>query len=131
MKEGDQDTYEALMTPEKKEVEFWVSIGKTPPFVEECGIDWAGLVKKFNDEKKEEETELFKSENSKYLTALANLKESDITAFEDDGKIPSSISSIMTLGPDFRLYFKKIPNMTPSTGGYVFDDLGRVFTQTD
>ena len=29
----------------------------------------------------------------------------------------------MTMGSDMRLYFKKIPNKTPSTGGYVFDDI--------
>ena len=27
------------------------------------------------------------------------------------------------MGSDMRLYFKKIPKMTPSTGGFVFDDI--------
>ncbi len=123
MKEGDQDTLEALMTPEKKEVEFWLSVGKEPPFVKECGIDWDGLVKKYLDEKKEEETELFKSENSRYLSCLASLKSSDVNAFETEGKLPSCITSFMVLGPDFRLRFKSLPDMTPSTGGFVFDDI--------
>ena len=29
----------------------------------------------------------------------------------------------MVLGPDFRLRFKSLPDMTPSTGGFVFDDI--------
>ena len=48
-KETDQDTYEALMTPERKEIEFWERIGEVPPFVEECGIDWDGLLKKHKE----------------------------------------------------------------------------------
>ena len=122
-KEGDQDTYEALMTPERKEIEFWVKIGEVPPFVEECGIDWKELVRKYNEEAESEQNELFINENNKYLEALGNLTQSDIDEFENDGKIPSSISSIMVLGSDMRLYFKKIPEKTPSTGGFVFDDI--------
>ena len=51
------------------------------------------------------------------------VSESSIKAFEEEGKLPASISSIVTMGSDMRLYFKKIPNMTPSTGGFVFDDI--------
>ena len=43
-KPEDQDTFEALMTPEIKEIEFWVSINEVPPFVKECNIDWDKLV---------------------------------------------------------------------------------------
>ena len=123
MKEGDQDTFEALMTPEGKEIEFWLSIGERPPFVEECDIDWDELVAKHLKEKEDEENAVFKTENEKYLKALEELKRSDVDAFENEGKLPSSITSIMTLGSDMRLYFKSIPAKTPSTGGYVFDDI--------
>lgn len=122
-KEEDQDTYEALMTPERKEIEFWVKVDEEPPFINECGIDWHSLVEKYKEEVKSEEDELFKSENEKYLEALNTLSNKDVEEFESDGKIPSCISSIVTLGSDMRLYFKKIPNKTPSTGGFVFDDI--------
>jgi hypothetical protein len=29
----------------------------------------------------------------------------------------------VTLDTDMHFYFKKIPSMTPSTGGFVFDDI--------
>lgn len=32
-REIDQDTYEALMTPERKEMDYWTSIDEVPPFV--------------------------------------------------------------------------------------------------
>jgi hypothetical protein len=122
-KEGDQDTYEALMTPEKKEIGYWVKINEEPPFVKECGIDWKALVDNYLEEKKKEENELFQAENTKYLEALNQLTNKEIEAFEDEGEIPQYISDIVTLNTDMRFYFKKIPSMTPSTGGFVYDDI--------
>jgi hypothetical protein len=130
-KAEDQDTYEQLMTPERKEIEFWTKINEVPPFVKECGINWEDLVEKYEEEKREEDNELFKIENEKYIHALNALTDKDMEEFENEGKIPSSISSIVTMGSDMRLYFKKIPNKTPSTGGYVFDDLVKSYVETN
>ena len=124
LREQDQDTYEALMTPERKEIEFWEKIHERPPFVDECNIPWEKLVEEYHETVKREKDELFQSENNKYLEALENLTEEDITAFEEDGVIPKSISNIVTLSPkDLRFYFILIPDMTPTTGGYIFDDI--------
>ena len=128
-KEEDQDTFEALMTPERKEIEFWTSINEVPPFVKECNIDWDKLVREFKEEKEKESDILFKQENEKYLKALNELTDSDVTEFENEGALPSSITSIVTMGADLRFYFKKLPNMTPSTGGYVFDDISRAYVE--
>jgi hypothetical protein len=122
-KESDQDTYEALMTPEKKEIGYWVKINEKPPFVDECGIDWDNLVKEYLEEKKKEEDELFKQENEKYIEAINSLTNKDIELFETEGELPECITDIVTLDTDMRFYFKKIPSMTPSTGGFVFDDI--------
>jgi len=104
-------------------LEFWTKVGEVPPFVEECGIDWNKLLEEFGKEKELENNELFKIENEKYLKILEELTDDDFEAFEEEGKIPASILSMMTLGTDMRLYFKKIPNKTPSSGGYIFEDL--------
>lgn len=122
-KEEDQDTFEALMTPERKEIEFWVKINEVPPFVKECNIDWDGLVKKYLEEVKQENNELYTTENAKYLAALDAITNKDVEEFESEGKIPAVLSSIVTLGSDMRFYFKKILNKTPSTGGFIFDDI--------
>jgi hypothetical protein len=118
------------MTPERKEIEFWTSINEVPPFVKECNIDWDGLVADLNKTKEAENDYVYQLENKKYLDALNALTDSDVDAFEEDGKLPSSIASIMTLGSDMRLYFKKMPDRTPSTGGYVFDDIMYSFLET-
>ena len=130
-KEEDQDTYEQLMTPERKEIEFWIKINEIPPFVKECGIDWNALIEKYKKEKEEEDNELFRCENDKYLSALNELTNSDVEEFEEEGKLPASITSVVTMGSDMRFYFKKIPNKTPSTGGYVFDDITYSFVETN
>lgn len=122
-KPEDQDTYEALMTPERKEIAFWEGVHEVPPFVKECGIDWDKLVAEYKEITKKENDIIFQEENQKYLDALDKLTDADIEEFETEGKIPSSISSIVLVGSDMRFYFKKLPEMTPSTGGYIFDDI--------
>jgi len=122
-KESDQDTYEALMTPEKKEIGYWIKINEKPPFVDECGIDWDGLVENYLEEKKKEDNELFQQENNKYIEALNALTDKDVELFEEEGELPQSILDVVTLDTDMHFYFKKIPSMTPSTGGFVFDDI--------
>ena len=121
--ETDQDTYEALMTPERKEIEYWLSINETPPFVKECGIDWDKLVADYYETVAKEEDAVFQEENEKYLNALKTLSKDDLQEFYDEGTIPSALADIVTLDSDMRFKFIKLPNMSPSTGGYIFDDL--------
>ena len=124
MKDGDQDTYEALMTPERKEIEFWEKIGEVPPFIKECNIDWDSLVEKYHEDIKREANELFQSENEKYLKALESLTKEDVNKFNEEGTIPNSITDVVTLSPrDMKFYFINIPDMTPTTGGYIYDDI--------
>lgn len=123
-KEIDQDTYEALMTPERKEVEYWVSINEVPPFVEECGIDWNKLVNDFKELKAKEKDEKFQSLNNAYIECLSRLTDEDIEKFEEEYELPSKIEELMTLNAsDMCLYFKDLPDMKPTTGGYIFDDI--------
>lgn len=123
-KPGDQDTYEALMTPERKEIAFWLSVNEVPPYIKECGMDWDKMVTEYKEILKKEQDELFQQEDKKYLSALESLKKEDIDLLYEDGTIPASILEIVTLNADdMRFYFKAIPDMTPSTGGYMFDDI--------
>lgn len=122
-KPSDQDTYEQLMTPERKEIEYWLKINKEPPFVKECGIDWERLVKEYEDTKALEENAIFVEENEKYLNIIHNLTQSEVDAFDEDGTLPTALSSVVSLDTDMRFSFIKLPNMHPSTGGFVFEDI--------
>ena len=81
------------------------------------------------EEVENEKNELFETENTKYLEALETITNKDVEEFENEGKIPTVLSSIVTLGSDMRFYFKKIPNKTPSTGGFIFDDIQWDYTE--
>lgn len=122
-KDSDQDTFEQLMSIEKKEMDFWLSINETPPFVKECDIDWDKCVKEYLENKKMEEDIIFQEENDKYLKILSSLTENDIEKFEDEGIIPKSLSDIVSLDSNMVFKFIKLPNLSPSTGGYIFDDI--------
>lgn len=122
--EKDQDTYEALMRPERKEIAYWLSINEVPPFVEECGIDWDKLVAEYMDIKAREEDALFKDLDKQYMELLQSLTKEDISKFENEGEIPKEFNDLVFLqSDDMCFYFHKLPNMTPSTGGNIFDDI--------
>lgn len=130
-KETDQDTFEQLMTPERKEIEYWLSINETPPFIDECGIDWDKLVNDYQELKEKEKNIIFQEENDKYLKALSELTKEDIKAFDDDDEIPKSLLDIVVIGQDMHFYLKKLPDMRPSTGGSILDDMGYDKTARD
>ena len=111
------------MTLERKEIEYWLSINEEPPFIKECGIDWNALVSEYNEMVEKEKNALFQEENEKYLKIINSLTKSDVEEFEEEGVIPSSLNNIVTLDSNMRFKFIKIPDMSPSTGGYVFDDI--------
>lgn len=122
-RETDQDTYEQLMTPERKEIEYWVSIGEEPPFAKECGMDWEKMVSEYYRIKEEENTLIFQEENEKYLKALSELTQEDVDLFDEEGIIPKSIDDVVSLDSTMHFKFKLLPTMSPSTGGNIFDDL--------
>ena len=123
-KDIDQDTYEQLMTPERKELEFWTSINEIPPFIDACGIDWNHLVSEFQKIKEKEKDEIFQMLNKKYLDIINSLTVDEITTFNEEYILPNRITEFMNLNTsNMCLYFKDIPDMTPSTGGYIFEDI--------
>ena len=123
IKETDQDTYDALMTLDRKEVEFWDKIGEKPPFIDECGIDWKKTLAEFREIKKMEEDAIFQEENEKYLKAIDSITKEEALAFEQESIIPKRIGDIVELGSDLHFTFKKLKGVRPSSGGFIFDDI--------
>ena len=123
-KESDQDTYEALMTPERKEIEYWLSINETPPFVKECGIDWGQLIQQYRETVEKEKTELFQALDKDYREAIDSLSKEEVKDFFDEGIIPPTLAKLVYLdSSDMKLHFNDLPEMTPSTGGNIIEDI--------
>lgn len=91
----DQDTYEQLMTMEDKEIKFWLSVNKTPPYVKECGMDWDEIVADYNERMKQLEKEEIQLELSLYNRAIDDLTEADVDDFVENGVVPDKILKIV------------------------------------
>ena len=96
----DQDTYEQLMTIEDKEIKFWLSVNKTPPFVKECGIDWDKTVEKYQERQKQFESEGVKAELEEYNKIIDSLKESDVEKFNETGELPDKLMKLIDINMD-------------------------------
>ena len=92
---SDQDTYEQLMTIEDKEIKFWISVNKTPPYVKECGMDWEEIKKDYNNRMEILQKQEIKAEIEEYNKLIDDLTQSDVTSFIEDGVIPSNILKIV------------------------------------
>lgn len=121
-KEGDQDTYEQLMTMEDKEVKFWMAHPEWEiPFLKECDMDWEKIKQDYNDRKEKEKQLGIDKTRESYEEALNALSEDDVDKFEDEGKIPLSIEKIVDFDPNSNNFVcKEYPDVII---GNIFDIL--------
>ena len=97
-KEGDQDTYERLMTMEDKEIKFWTSNNMKPPFFEECGMGvWEEVVEDYYKRMEEEERNGIKAEKDLYQSYINSLTEDEINDFIEEGILPSRFLNIIDI----------------------------------
>lgn len=98
-KPGDQDTYEQLMSMEDKEIKFWTSINEEPPFLKECGMNWAEIVKDYYERLEEEKRLGILDERELYDKIIDSLTEDDVDEFIEEGKLPSELLKILDIDP--------------------------------
>lgn len=87
----DQDTYEQLMTIEDKEIKFWLSVGKEPPYCDACGINWQDVVADYNQRMKELEKEEVAAEVREYKRILDAFTKDDLDKLMDEGTLPDAL----------------------------------------
>lgn len=98
-KQGDQDTYEQLMTMEDKEIRFWKRHPEWEiPFIKECGMNWTEIVKDY-DARMEREKQLgIDKVRGLFFDSVKSLTSEEIENFED-GVLPESLSKIVDIDP--------------------------------
>lgn len=97
-KEGDQDTYEKLMTMEDKEIKFWSTNNLKPPFFEECGMgDWEEVVADYKRRMEEEERNGIKAEKDLYQSYIDSLSEEEVDNFIEEGELPPKFLNIIDI----------------------------------
>lgn len=87
----DQDTYEQLMSIEDKEIKFWLSVGKEPPYTKECGIDWEEVVDDYNKRMEEYKREEIQYEVRMFEEIVDKLTEADLDTLIEDGVLPEKL----------------------------------------
>lgn len=121
-KEGDQDTYEQLMTMEDKEIVFWMSHPEWEiPFLEECGMNWDNIVNDYLERKKREKELGINFVREKFDNVLNELNSETFAKFEE-GELPASLSAIIDIDPKTGNFVsKEYPDIVIGTLYDVFD----------
>jgi hypothetical protein len=87
------------MTMEDKEIKFWLKHPEWKvPFIEECGMNWEEITADYISRMKREKELGIEVIREKFNNALQNMSSADFESFED-GELPTSLSSIITIDP--------------------------------
>ena len=99
-KEGDQDTFEQLMTMEDKEIKFWKAHPEFKiPFLEECGMNWDEIVKDYDERMAREKQLGIDHIREEVEKAISKMTSEDFDKFEDEGEIPNSLKKLVDFNP--------------------------------
>ena len=94
--ETDQDTYEALMTMEDKEIKFWLSVNKVPAYIEYIdGMDWNTIKNDYIERQEQLKQDGIKEEIDLYNNIINNMKQSDVDEVIENGILPEELISII------------------------------------
>jgi DNA polymerase elongation subunit (family B) len=89
---GDQDTLEQLLTIEDKEIKFWTSVDKIPPFTDELMMDWEEIKRDYFTRMEQLKNEEIQAEIKIYENIISRITSSDIDdLYEEKGLKKSSV----------------------------------------
>jgi DNA polymerase elongation subunit (family B) len=77
VKPTDQDTYEGVMRMEDKEINFWITNNKIPPFLEELEMEWTEIVDDYNKRQTLLREAGISDEKEKYEAILQSMTEKE------------------------------------------------------
>ena len=98
-KEGDQDTYEQIMTMEDKEIKFWMNHPEWEiPFLNECGMDWEKIKNDYVERMEREKQLGIDKVRETFYDALNKMTDEELDNIEN-GELPKEIEKIVTLDP--------------------------------
>ena len=121
-KEGDQDTYEQLMTMDDKEIRFWLKHPEWKiPFMDECGMDWNKIVANYEERMKREKELGIQFIRDKFNDVLYNMSSEDFDDFEE-GELPKALVGLIEVDPKTGSFVSKdYPDIVIGTIYDVFD----------
>ena len=121
-KDGDQDSYEQIMTMEDKEIKFWLRHPEWEiPFLKECNMDWEKIKSDYIERIEKEKQLGVDKIREQFDSIINNLKPEDLDEIED-GVLPSAIEKLVVLDPKTsRLMSKEFDDVVIATIYDLFD----------
>lgn len=122
-KPGDQDTYEALMTMEDKEIRFWAAHPEFDiPFLEECDMSWEEIHGEYQARMQRERELGIDNVRKVYEEVISGMTRDDLEALEEEGKLPSKLEKIIDVDPVTGNFVSKdYPDIVIGTISDIFD----------
>lgn len=114
----DQDTYEELMTMEDKEIKFWLTVDKIPPYVSEIGMDWEQIKSDYLERMKQLERAEIKAIKEKYDEVIEKMTNAEVYKFIDEGELPEKLLKLIDEDTNSNNFFAKGYNVVI---GNIFD----------
>lgn len=96
--DGDQDSYEALMTMEDKEIRFWTSVNKLPNFIEQD--EWDKIVSDYNERKRLEKLNGITSDKERVDAIFQTLELDELNDISTYGTLPIILLSVADIYTD-------------------------------
>lgn len=124
----DQDTYEQLMTMEDKEIAFWISVNKEPPYTKECGIEWEKIKADFINRQNELKKDGIKEEKALYDKIIQDLIQEDVNNLLENGILPDKIIDLVDENINNGDFFSKKYKIKI---GNIFDIIDKDFNKND
>ena len=99
-KETDQDTYEALMTMEDKEIKFWAAHPEFEiPYLAECDMNWEMIVNNYNQRLEDEKNKGITEMKIVLDDIIRQLKANEREKILNNGDLPKKILAFAEVNP--------------------------------
>ena len=99
-KETDQDSYEALMTMEDKEIKFWAAHPEFEiPYLAECDMDWNVIINDYNQRLEDEKNKGITSVKEAINEIIRQLNNSEKQSILTEGKLPKKVLDFAQINP--------------------------------
>jgi hypothetical protein len=99
-KETDQDTYEALMTMEDKEIKFWAAHPEFEiPFLDECNMNWDKILNDYNQRLEDERNKGISDMKEILDDIIRQLKDNEKQSIINNGKLPKKVLEYAQINP--------------------------------
>ena len=96
----DQDTYEALMTMEDKEIKFWAAHPEFKiPYLAECNMDWDDILAEYTNRIETEKNNGIALMREKIDDIIRQLKDSEKQSLIEKGTLPKSVKDFAEVYP--------------------------------